>query len=92
MDTNPISRICASAPIYMSILALLAVAHSYRGASHEDGGWHIWMLMLLLQLPLVFYFAFTSRQQFRKAAPLVATQATLWALGLIAGALQPAWS
>ena len=92
MDSNSINRISAYAPIYMSILALLAAAHSYRGASHEDGGWHIWMLMMFLQVPLVIYFAIASRHQFRKAGPLVATQATLWVLGLIAGALQPAWS
>ena len=89
---NPANRISAFAPIYLSILALLAVAHSYRGASHEDGSWHVWMLALLLQLPLAAYFLFTSRHEFRRAKPIVVTQVILWSLGLIAGAFQPAWS
>jgi len=61
-------------------------------ATHEDGTWHIWMLMLFLQLPLVVYFAVTSRREFRKVAPIVLAQGMLWALALLAGGFQPGWA
>jgi len=92
MNGHPLNRISAFAPIYMSILALLAVAHGYRHGAHEDGSWHIWMLLIFLQLPLVCYFLITSRHEFRRATPIVLTQTALWVIGLIAGACQPAWS
>ena len=92
MNEHPINRVSAFAPIFMSICALLAVAHSYRHASHEDGNWHIWMLLMFLQLPLACYFIFTSRRELRRVTPILVTQATLWTVSLIAGAYQQAWS
>ncbi len=92
MNEHPIHQVSAFGPIFMSILALLAVANSHHHASHEDGNWHVWMLMLFLQLPLIPYFVIQSRHGLRPVAPIVATQAALWAIGLIAGAYQPAWS
>ncbi len=92
VSEHPINRLSAFAPIFMSILALLAVAHSYRHASHEDGNWHVWILLLFAQLPFFLYFVMTSRRQLRRVAPIVAVQATLWTIGLIAGAYQANWS
>jgi hypothetical protein len=92
MNEHPINRVSAFIPIFMSIFALLAVAHSYRHASHEDGSWHIWMLMVFLQLPLACYFVITSRREFRRVIPILATQAALWIVILVAGAYQQAWS
>ena len=92
MSEYPINRISALAPIFMSILALLAVAHSYRHASHEDGNWHVWILLLFAQLPFLLYFVLTSRRQLRRVAPIVGIQAALWTLGAIAGAYQSSWS
>lgn len=92
MSEHPINRFSAVAPIFMSILALLAVAHSYRHASHEDGNWHVWMLMLFAQLPILLYFVVTSRHQLRRVAPIAAIQTALWATSLVAGAFQPNWS
>jgi hypothetical protein len=92
VSEHPINRISAFAPIFMSILALLAVAHSYRHASHEDGNWHIWILLLVAQLPFLLYFVMTSRHQLRRVVPIVAIQAALWAIDVIAGACQTNWS
>ena len=92
MREHLINRISAFAPIFMSILALLAVARSYRHASHEDGNWHIWVLLVFAQLPFLLYFLITSRGQLRRAAPIAATQVVLLAICLLAGAFQPNWS
>jgi hypothetical protein len=92
VSEHPIDRISALAPVFMSILALLAVAHSYRHASHEDGNWHIWILMLVAQLPFFLYFVITNRRQLRRVAPIVTLQAVLWAIGALAGAFQSNWS
>jgi hypothetical protein len=92
VNEHPINRISAFAPIFMSILALLAVAHSYRHASHEDGNWHVWILLLFTQLPFILYFVITSRRQLRRVVPIMAIQAALWAISVIAGAYQPNWS
>jgi uncharacterized membrane-anchored protein len=54
MKEHLLNRISAFAPIFMSILELFAVARSYRHASHEDGNWHIWALMLLVQIPILW--------------------------------------
>lgn len=91
MNEHPFNRVSAFAPIFMSIVALLAVAHSYRQASHEDGSWHIWMLMLFFQLPLTCYLTITSRREFRRVIPILTTQAALWIVSLVAGAYQQAW-
>jgi hypothetical protein len=92
MSEHPFNRVSAFVPIYMSIGALLAVALSVHHATHEDATWHIWMLMLFLQLPLVVYFAITSRRGFRKVAPIVLAQGVLWVLALLAGGFQPGWA
>jgi hypothetical protein len=92
VDEQPINRISALAPIFMSIVAMLAVAHSYRHASHEDGNWHVWMLLVFSQLPFVLYFVVTSRHHLQRVAPILAVQAALWATSVIAGAYHPNWS
>lgn len=92
MKEHPINRVSALAPIFMSMLALLAVAHSYRHASHEDGNWHVWILLLFAQLPFLLYFVVTSRRQLRGVVPIVAIQVALWATSVIAGAYQSNWS
>jgi hypothetical protein len=92
MSEPVINRMSAFAPIFMSILALLAVAHSYRHASHEDGNWHVWILLTFSQLPFILYFLFTSRRELRRVAPIVTIQTVLWATSLLAGAHQSNWS
>ena len=92
MNEHPINRVSAFAPIFMSILALLAVANSYHHATHEDGNWHVWMLMVLLQLPFTFYFIFKSRHELRRVIPILIAQCILWAISLASGAYQPGWS
>jgi hypothetical protein len=92
VSDHPINRISALAPIFMSILALLAVARGYRHTSHEDGNWHIWILLLFAQLPFLVYFVITSRRQLRRVAPIMVIQAALWAISAIAGACQQSWS
>jgi hypothetical protein len=92
VSDHPINRVSAFAPIFMSVLAILTVAHSYRHGSHEDGNWHVWMLLTVLQLPLVLYFVITSRHNLVKVAPIVATQVALWTISLFAGTSQQARS
>ena len=92
MTEHPINRISALAPIFMSVLALLAVANSYHHASHEDGNWHVWILMVTAQLPFVFYFIFASRHELRRMVPILITQCALWVASLITGGYQAGWS
>jgi len=58
----------------MSIAAMLAVGNSLRHASHEDGNRHAWILMLILQLPFILYFMFTSWRQLQKVRAILIAQ------------------
>jgi hypothetical protein len=84
------NRFSAVAPIGLALAALLAVLNA-RHASHEDGWWHVWMLMLLLQLPLIGYFLYDSRRELRRAMPVLAFQIALFCVGLFVGRLHPGW-
>jgi hypothetical protein len=91
MDARPIRRISAQAPIYMSVVALWAATNGLRHASHEDGQWHIWMLMLFLQLPFILYLIISSRRQWRSVRFILISQAALWGLSLFAGSFVSGW-
>jgi hypothetical protein len=64
-DVHPSNRLIgASLPIFMSLVALLAVARAvvnfkkYGPPLGEDGPWHLFMLTMFLQLPIILYFIF----------------------------------
>ncbi len=88
MSDHPIDRVSGYAPIIMSALALLAVAKAVVNFKHhgppldEDGPWHIFVLMMVAQLPLIAYFIFKFRRELRKALPVVVAQLSLWAVSL----------
>jgi hypothetical protein len=88
MSDHPINRLSGIAPMMMSLVALLSVAKAVINFKHygppldEDGPWHVFILMMLLQLPIILYFIFRSRREFRRALPVLATQMSLWALSL----------
>ena len=91
MSGAALNRISGYAPIMMSAVALLAFMNSLHRASHEDGSWHVWILMTLAQVPVIGYFAWTSRRDPR-ARRLLILQLTLWTVSLMAGHYQGAWS
>jgi hypothetical protein len=88
MPEHPFNRLSGIVPIMMSVVALLMVAKSavnfrhYGLPSHEDGPWHVFMLMMFVQLPMICYFAIRSRRDLPKALPVLAAQLGLWAVSL----------
>jgi hypothetical protein len=91
VSDQPISRLSGVAPIMMSLVALLAVVKAAVNYEHdgppldEDGPWHVFLLMLFMQLPIIWYFVFRSRREFPRALPVLVTQMSLWAISLGAG-------
>ena len=90
MKNHPFNRLSAYAPIYMSVIALLAVAKAmvnfkrFGPALDEDGPWHVFMLMMFLQLPIIFYFVVRYRDELGKVLPIFAAQLSMWVLSLTA--------
>jgi hypothetical protein len=88
LGKHPINRASGFVPIYMSVIALLAVAKAvvnlekYGPPMDEDGPWHVFMLMTLMQVPLICYFIFSSRREFHKALPTLATQVSLLSISV----------
>ena len=88
MNYHPINRLSGIAPMMMSSVALLAVAKAFVNYKHygppldEDGPWHVFMLMMFTQLPIILCFVFRSRREFPRALPVLVTQMSLWAISL----------
>ena len=98
MENHPLNRVTAFLPVAMSLFALLVVmkaAVDYERVgppSHENGHWHLFMLMMLAQVPLILFFVFQSRRQWRMAWPVLATQLSLWCLSFAAALYFPGLS
>ena len=62
MSGHPIHRLSGVAPIMMSLVALLAVVKAAVNYKHygppfdEDGPWHVFMLVMFMQLPIILHF------------------------------------
>jgi hypothetical protein len=88
MSDHPVNRWSGFVPLMMSLVALLAVAKAvvnfrqHGPPLSEDGPWHVFMSMIFLQLPIILYFIFRSRREFRRALPILAMQLSLWAICL----------
>ena len=88
MSSHPINRVSGLAPIMMSLLALLAVAKAvvnfkrFGPPGDEDGPWDVFVLMMLVQPPIILYFLYCSRHEFRRMLPVLATQVSLWVISL----------
>jgi len=86
MSDDPVNRWSGVIPIMMSMTALMAVAKAHANFAHygppldEDGPWHVFMLMISLQLPIIAYCILSSRHEFKRALPVLATQLSLWAV------------
>jgi hypothetical protein len=96
MSDHPGARlISASLPIYMSLVALLAMAkaavnyRTYGPPPHEDVRWHVFMLMMFLQLPIILYFIIRCRRELRRALPVLLGQVSLLNISLGAGYCLP---
>jgi hypothetical protein len=92
MNEHPINRVSGFAPILLSAVALYAALRSYHHAAHEDGNWHVWLLALFLQVPIILYFVIQSRREIRRAVPVLVAQGALWGVSLLAGSYQTNWS
>ncbi|MGA2710440.1 MAG: hypothetical protein ACLQJ0_22160 [Steroidobacteraceae bacterium] len=88
MDDHPINRVSGSAPIMMSPVALMAMAKAFVNFNQhgppldEDGPWHVFMLSMFGQLPIILYLIFECRRTFRGALPILATLLSLWAVSM----------
>jgi hypothetical protein len=88
MTDHPINRVSGFAPIIMSLVALLAVAKAFVNFTRhgppldEDGPWHVFMLSMFVQLPIILYFIFEYRRALRRALPVLATQLSQWGLSM----------
>lgn len=88
MSKHPINRVSAFAPFLMSLVAMLAVSKAivnfkrYDPPMDEDGPWHVFMLMMSVQIPVMICFAFRHRRMFRAALPILATQIFIWVVSL----------
>jgi hypothetical protein len=96
MNDHPSNRlISASLPIFMSLVALLAVVkgvvnfRKYGPPLTEDGPWHVFMLMMFVQLPIIVYFIIKSRRELRRALPVLAAQLSLWGVSMGAAVSLP---
>jgi len=72
----------------MSVVALLAVAKAYVNyIQHgppldEDGPWHVFVIAMFAQLPIILYFIFECRRAFWRAVPVLAMQLSLWTVSM----------
>src|SRR5450432_4031509 len=90
VNRQSLNRVAGTAPIAMSVLALLVVAAalatgSAKGQADEGAAAHIWQLLMAAQLPLLVVFVATAD---RTRRPRVALMLALQALA-IAAALAP---
>jgi len=88
MNDQPINRLSGIAPIMMSLIALLALAKAFVNFEHygppldEDGPWHVFVLMMLMQLPIILFFVFRYRREIPRTYPVLVTQISLWVISL----------
>jgi len=95
MNDQTINRLSGVAPIMMSLIALVALAKAFANFKHygppldEDGPWHVFVLMMLMQLPIILFFVFRYRREIRRTYPTLVTQISLWAFSLGAACYFP---
>ena len=72
----------------MSLVGLLAVAKAvvnykkFGPPMDEYGPWHVFVLMMFLQLPIILYFIIIRRRELRGALRVLAVQLSLWGIGM----------
>jgi hypothetical protein len=77
------------------LVALLAVAKAFVNFTRhgppldKDGPWHVFMLSMFVQLPIILYFIFEYRRALRRGLPVLATQLSLWGLSMGAACYSP---
>jgi hypothetical protein len=82
-----LKRICAIAPIAMSLIALAIVIEGvieFGNHPPADEGWqaHVFQILIVAELPIIVAFVALSWRSLKRNLPTLAAQGLLWAAAL----------
>jgi hypothetical protein len=93
LNDPPIGRWNGATPMLMTMVVLAMIVHDlYKygfHARHHDEGTadHIAMILMYGQIPIVVSFVVSGWHEFRRIAPVLGTQVSLWLLTFAAAYL-----
>ncbi|MGD0547075.1 MAG: hypothetical protein ABR991_04530 [Terracidiphilus sp.] len=87
IDASRVKRICAFAPILMSLIALALVIEGvieFGNHPPADEGWqaHIFQILMVAELPIIFAFVAMNWRSLRRNLPTLGTQVLLWMVAI----------